>query len=153
MIKVWHCPDELFGSVGRTGTVRILENFHSFKLVAEVFSDDMNVAYERTNTIHGAWWESAVVKFLGSATHGRRGCRSTSIGDVLELEDGTLQIVASDGFTQVDSTVIANAVHSMLRRPNGGDYVWAIRMVKAVSRPLKGLKEAKDYVDRLIGRT
>lgn len=66
-----------------------------YKLVAEIVGDDdEEYAYSMTNTCTHPWWENAGVtkKFDG------HGCRSTSVGDVVELSTGDRKVVARVGF-------------------------------------------------------
>lgn len=46
--------------------------------VADVATDDLEVAFERTNSIDAAWWENEGV----AKTFSGAGCRSTSVGDL-----------------------------------------------------------------------
>jgi len=67
-----------------------------YKLVALVDSESFEHAFEKTNTISCSWWKNPEVtpQFDGS------GCRSTSVGDVMEAEDGTFLLVANIGFVE-----------------------------------------------------
>jgi hypothetical protein len=69
-------------------------------LVAEVDTHKLDQAYFLTNTIDTPWWENEGVKFLGSPDHGMKGCRSTSVGDVME-RDGAFHAVHNFGFELV----------------------------------------------------
>lgn len=83
------------------------KNFHDYRkgtpnaadlsLVAEVNTDNLNTAYRDTNTIDQYWWENQGVtrKFEGE------GCRSTSVGDVME-KDGEFFVVAMCGFEKLE---------------------------------------------------
>jgi len=105
-ITVYHVPDDLTRDIwmtrGPEHLAMVREHFPSYKAVAKVQASDLDDAYRLTNTIDGPWWENRGVEFLGSAEHGMDGCRSTSIGDVLEL-DGRKYIVAPMGFTDFDA--------------------------------------------------
>jgi hypothetical protein len=68
--------------------------------VAEVTALTLDQAYEKTNTIDLKWWKNQGVKFLGSPDYGTEGCRSTSVGDVMEM-DGQFYQVASVGFRKI----------------------------------------------------
>jgi len=65
-----------------------------FELVAEVLTEELNEAYELTNSVRSNWFENKngmkikVYKTL---------CRSTSVGDVMEKE-GVLYYVDNFGF-------------------------------------------------------
>ena len=64
-----------------------------YDLVAEIRSDDLEEIFDLTNTIEEPWWVSprVVATFPGS-----RGCRSTSVGDVVKMDDG--KIMRCEGF-------------------------------------------------------
>ena len=53
--------------------------------VADVETDDLEVAFERTNSIDNGWWENKGV----APTFPERGCRSTSVGDLAVLNGVT----------------------------------------------------------------
>jgi hypothetical protein len=65
---------------------------------AEVATDDKEVAFRMTNTIIHDWTSNAGVTVCNN---NGRGHRSTSVGDVFELENGELWRVATMGFTQI----------------------------------------------------
>ena len=69
--------------------------------VAEVQVEQLESAYHLTNTIEMMWVDNDGVKFLGSPQHGMDGCRSTSVGDILE-RDGKFYMVQSLGFAPVN---------------------------------------------------
>ena len=103
MIQVYHAKNPTF--VIRDGFVPNV--IRDFAHVANVYAEDLNVAYQLTNSIHRAWTDNDKdVAFLGSPDHGMEGCRSTSVGDVLVKRDqdtGTYitYLVSSVGFKQV----------------------------------------------------
>jgi hypothetical protein len=67
------------------------ENFQYYTHVANVFSNDMEYAFELMNL-----WEGSdnIVEKLGR-------CSSMSVGDILEMEDGSMYRCASFGFKQI----------------------------------------------------
>ena len=67
------------------------ENFHYYTHVANVFTDDMEYAFELMNLWDGS--DNIVVKL------GR--CSSMSVGDILEMEDGSMHRCASFGFDKI----------------------------------------------------
>ena len=69
-----------------------------FSLVATVDSEDVDKVYELTNTIDKYWWENEGVtkEFVG------KGCRSTSVGDVVVLGNGDKFLCESVGWTQME---------------------------------------------------
>lgn len=71
MAKVWHVKNPSFGMEQHKFP-------EDYELVAEVDTDSLEVAFERTNTIMCAWWENEGVKAL-------KETRSTSVGDVVEI--------------------------------------------------------------------
>jgi hypothetical protein len=74
----------------------------TYEIVAEVDTDDLEVAFEKTNTIDRGWWENAGVTrmFKGQVRENMGGCRSTSVGD-LAFKDGKTYVVANFGFEEV----------------------------------------------------
>jgi hypothetical protein len=64
------------------------ENFQYYTHVANVHTNDMEDAYRAMNL----WEQPEQVDRLGP-------CSSMSVGDILELEDGSRHRVASFGFT------------------------------------------------------
>ena len=93
MITVYHNPQftELFFS--RKNNLR-KEYFCKSEKVAEVDTDNLDVAYEKTNHIDSLWFSNKeVIVFKKS--------RSTSVGDFLE-KDGELYIVEMVGFQKIN---------------------------------------------------
>lgn len=66
-------------------------------LVAEVNTCDLEAAFERTNNIDESWAENPDVTFFGDI---EQGCRSTSTGDVMEL-NGERFVVEMAGYTKI----------------------------------------------------
>lgn len=66
------------------------EMFEHYTHVANVHTNDMEVAFREMNL----WEEVNMVE-----TFTDRNCSSMSVGDILELEDGSRHRVASFGFT------------------------------------------------------
>lgn len=64
----------------------------AFEPVAIVASEDLDLAFEKTNHIDHAWRENAEVEALSDR------CRSTSVGDVILDSKGRVHRVASIGF-------------------------------------------------------
>jgi hypothetical protein len=90
MIRVWH-NDRTF-SADRDKPALFPDHFTA---VAEVETAEPGDAYERTNSIHNGWWENERVTAL------KGPARSTSVGDVMELPDGSLLLVRGIGFAPV----------------------------------------------------
>jgi hypothetical protein len=97
MIKVYHAKAPTF-LVLAPGSKPDLDR--DFALVAEVATDDKNMAFQLTNTIDTNWWIDCAVCFHGSPDYGQDGCRSTSVGDVLVTDEGTF-LVCGVGFEKV----------------------------------------------------
>ena len=68
------------------------ENFQYYTHVANVATNDMEEAFKAMNL----WDEGAEVERLGP-------CSSMSVGDILELEDGSRFRCASWGFTALEN--------------------------------------------------
>jgi hypothetical protein len=95
-VRVWHYPREVQRDMPRdTEELRryVRRHFPRYHAVAIVKTTDLGRAYELTND---SWWRNDDVEFLGSVENGMKGARSTSIGDVLEV-NGTKYIVAVAG--------------------------------------------------------
>jgi len=86
-ITVWHVVNPTF----RMNDA--LEFPFDFRKVADVATDDLDVAYRLTNSIDGYWWENVDVH----PTFRDAGCRSTSVGDLM-IRDGIKYVVAPAGF-------------------------------------------------------
>ncbi len=63
--------------------------------------DNLNVVYEKTNTIDKVWWENEGVLPIFR----KKGCRSTSIGDIIKINND-FWTVASFGFDKLDGVPI-----------------------------------------------
>ena len=103
MIKVFHTPRELFREVSCLFTEEkqkkfAEENFRFYKEVAHVDTEDLGVAWEKTNTIDDGWWNNPEIKF-GVQT------RSTSVGDVMQVGED-YYVAAGFGFVQLDQAAI-----------------------------------------------
>jgi hypothetical protein len=55
------------------------------------------MAYQLTNHIDHAWWENAGVTLIGEPEH-----RSTSVGDVIVMDDGRVLRCANCGWDEVE---------------------------------------------------
>ena len=97
-MKVYHLND----SVKRTWIfcdVSTAINFDkNFDKVADVdLPDNLEDAFRLTNSIETFWWyNDGVVK------GDKEGYRSTSVGDVVELSDGTFHMVDGTGWMKID---------------------------------------------------
>lgn len=71
-----------------------------YKKVAEVASDNLEKVFELTNSIDNYWGENAGVTLVTQEN------RSTSVGDIVELE-GKVHVVAMMGYKQLSDDVLA----------------------------------------------
>ena len=77
--KIWHDKINSFG-MGHSSKFP-----ESYDLVAVVEADNLDDTFRITNHIHSDWTKNdEVIKLL------RSPCRSTSVGDIVEDEDGVL---------------------------------------------------------------
>lgn len=67
--------------------------------VATVESDDREDAFVLTNSIDYGWWKNAGVTPHGDAA---KGCRSTSVGDVVVLGNGEAWKCAGCGWDRIE---------------------------------------------------
>jgi len=103
MIRVLHNKKAFDGDLGlqllgltRTGQlVRAVgqQPMAEFEHVADVDTDDLDVAYQQTNHIDGPWSDN-------DGVHCVRESRSTSIADVMERR-GRFYVVAGFGFEEL----------------------------------------------------
>ena len=80
----------------------MLEGQHpdfKYKLVAVVEGDDLEKAFELTNTIYGPWWENEGLEPV--VLEYAKGARSTSVGDLM-VSGGKNWFVAPVGFKEVN---------------------------------------------------
>ena len=63
--------------------------------VADVYTDDLEKAFELTNHIDSDWTKGIRVIAV-------EGQRSTSTGDVMKMADGSLHLVAAFGFVKLE---------------------------------------------------
>lgn len=68
------------------------ENFQYYNHVANVYTNDMDEAFRAMNL----WDDAAAVEKFGP-------CSSMSVGDILEMEDGSKYRCASFGFTLLEN--------------------------------------------------
>lgn len=68
-----------------------------YTLVAEVDTDDLEEAFERTNSIDRFWGENEKVTLMDPT----KGCRSSSVGDIFKNDEGFF-VVKMVGFEKID---------------------------------------------------
>jgi hypothetical protein len=71
----------------------------NYRHVASVDTDDPEEAYFATNSIDEPWFTHSYIEVPAELQHAR--IRSTSVGDILELEGGKLLRCASAGWEEV----------------------------------------------------
>lgn len=76
------------------------ESGFEFVHVATVYSENLEDAYRLTNSIHDAWYASDN-SFIDVDPLAQEGCRSTSVGDIMQNGNGEVWVVANFGFTQL----------------------------------------------------
>lgn len=102
MIKVYHANENIDResfSYGRDKTYSrasalLMLAAGNYSLVAEVDTDDLDVAYQKTNHIDSTWTDNDLVTAIGYEH------RSSHIGDIFELGDD-LYVIASIGFDKI----------------------------------------------------
>lgn len=72
-----------------------------YEKVADVNTDDLDIAYEKSNSIACGWWENDEIVNLDKTVEERGGCRSTSAGDILLDENNNYWLVAMCGFEKL----------------------------------------------------
>lgn len=77
---------------------RLLEN-DGYELVATMKAESLDDVFARSQNVDSAWIAAEGVHGM-MAVLKRGGCRSTSIGDIIEV-DGVLHMVDASGFTVV----------------------------------------------------
>jgi hypothetical protein len=68
------------------------ENFAFYSEAFQVHTDDKNLAFEYTNL----WNNQYFVEVIGDRNH------STSVGDILEMDNGEFFMIDPCGFTQIE---------------------------------------------------
>lgn len=91
--------DEFSIRFGRENLCYELWKKGSYRKVAEVSAENLEDVFERTNSIEHFWGNNSGVTLEECS---KNGCRSTSVGDIIEDEDGNLHLVRSIGFAQID---------------------------------------------------
>ena len=92
--KVYHVTTPNFRSNGNLSK----HASGKFELVADVDTDDLNLAFRLTNDVGWNWWLNPEVSAYV------KPCRSTSVGDVIVLPDGEAYVVLAAGFERLAST-------------------------------------------------
>lgn len=82
----------------------VKSNLNKYKMVASPYRTEvklgqiLNDAYHTTNSIDSAWYEDT---YANPTYEAAQGCRSTSIGDIIEFA-GVKYVVDSYGFTALE---------------------------------------------------
>lgn len=103
MIDVYQLTPEAFSKLPPFLTreeqvKRFFTDQRSYRLVARVDTEELELAFQLTNTIERSWWKNSKVAPLFDGT----GCRSTSVGDMLQRPDGKRFVVCSLGFAEIE---------------------------------------------------
>ena len=107
MITVYHADDSItrdssfFRENGNIyNSASALLNFAegNYTKVAEVDIDDLDIAWELTNSIESPWYELMRMTGAGNVFDGPH--RSSMVGDIFQI-DGDLYIVAPVGFVEL----------------------------------------------------
>ena len=102
MITVYHTTRELFTDAQFIFDEKELaefaeKHFPQYLRTATVHTDSLDMAYEKTNTIHCNWTENNEVSATG------KSLRSTSVGDIMYNHDTKeYHVVAMFGFNKLD---------------------------------------------------
>jgi hypothetical protein len=99
-MQVGHIIRERYGEFLQTGGGfgGALPSYpEDYVMVAVVEGDSVDMAYQLTNHIDHAWWENAGVTLIGEPEH-----RSTSVGDVIVMDDGRVLRCANCGWDEVE---------------------------------------------------
>lgn len=109
MVKVYHSVNleirSIFDREDETGVLHrwMKEKPEAFLAtmahyyVATVDTNELDTAYSETNHIDWEWWKNPTILHTDLSN----SKRSTSVGDLLEKEDGTLWVVMSCGFEKL----------------------------------------------------
>jgi hypothetical protein len=106
LFKVWHArmltdvqgrPTGIRGGFGAEPTIFP----DHYEQVATVECDHLGQVFELTNHIHADWTTNARVYAQVSVA------RSTSVGDIVEKEDGSIWVVAPIGYACVSDGTLA----------------------------------------------
>ena len=73
----------------------------NYEKTATVDAHNLEDVYAKTQHLHRPWWENKGVTAFGIAA------RSTSIGDIIQDEDGQLWVVARFGFEKLTGNLVA----------------------------------------------
>lgn len=104
-IYVYHNPE--FLAFYQDPELQTLE-FRRLYLAAIVETNDPEIAYRLTQHVDRPWHESSQVRAVTRS-------RSTSVGDVLETEDGRLLLVAPFGFTELPDASLPAASSPLIQ--------------------------------------
>lgn len=90
MIKIFHAKNMVDGLLGFSKWPEEYEE------VAHVMTDDLDKAFELTNSISAPWWLNPDVIPADPMGH-----RSTSVGDIAVVWDGNIYRCASSGWVEI----------------------------------------------------
>ena len=102
MKKVYHTKSFSLNTLLTFNTKAYLPFKEDYELVAVVNCESVNQVFDLTNTFdENVWWKKEGVCFVKDAD----GQRSTSVGDLVEDEDGQLWLCCSMGWSKVEWNV------------------------------------------------
>lgn len=101
-MKIYHLKEMNIESYLKTrygGTEAALRAWSEgeYNLVAEVATEDLEEAFVKTNSIDAFWGENEGVQL----TNPGEGCRSSSVGDIFQNDEGFF-LVEAIGFEKID---------------------------------------------------
>jgi hypothetical protein len=112
VIRIHHFPGRLLHIMSlrvydlKSLRQTVKDNFDKYQAVAEIQTNDLNRAFHESQSITENWWIKPGIKFLGSPDYGNDGCRSTMMGDVLEIcgeYSSVKYIVAPSGYLHLEN--------------------------------------------------
>ncbi len=98
-IEVWHVTNPRFSE-----KINASDFPKNYTLVAHAHTNDLENAYQLTNSIDSNWIHNAWVEPT-AAVKSKGGCRSTSVGDVMVRGDGKKFVVSNMGMKPLSESV------------------------------------------------
>ena len=120
----------------------------NYRMVAEVKCDSLGMVFQLTNHIDSAWQENEGVKSFA------KKARSTSVGDLIEDENGKLHMVAGIGFEEVEWYMGMFKKHES----RGGSYLIPlttddekrVAIVQSLKNDLAEMDEVDDFTKEML---
>jgi hypothetical protein len=114
-MRVYHTKYPVFGGMADEPPPRWPQDY---ELVAEIDQggrssrDALEYVFHLTQNIEQSWTENEGVRAFGTR------CRSTSAGDAVALEDGSLYRCDMNGWTQIGTTWVGRTQEASHRHPS-----------------------------------